>query len=48
MHRTINDLCRQLRPDALALVEGLGVPESWLGSTMLEADQSARWTPGAR
>lgn len=48
VHRTINDLCRQLRPDALALVEGLGVPESWLGSTMLEADQSARWTPGAR
>lgn len=31
----INDLCRELRPHALPLVEGLGVPESWLGAAIL-------------
>ena len=31
----INALCRELRPDALALVEGLGIPEAWLGAAML-------------
>lgn len=34
----VDDLCRQLRPTALALVEGLGVPRTWLNSAML-ADQ---------
>ncbi len=48
VHRAINDLCRQLRPDALALVEGLGVPEAWLGSSMLAEQEIDRWTPGAR
>ena len=48
VHRTINDLCRGLRPDALALVEGLGVPESWLGSAMLHDEDAERWTPGAQ
>ena len=33
----LNSLCRALRPDALGLVEGLGVPESWLGAPMLSA-----------
>ncbi len=33
--KTVNHLCAELRPDALALVEGLGVPEEWLGSAML-------------
>ena len=34
--RTLNHLCAELRPDALALVEGLGVPSEWLGADMLE------------
>ena len=34
--KTLNHLCSELRPDALALVEGLGVPEEWLHSAMLE------------
>ncbi len=32
----INDLCRELRPHALPLVEGLGIPEGWLGAKILE------------
>ncbi|MDO5739423.1 MAG: acyl-CoA dehydrogenase [Ornithinimicrobium sp.] len=40
----INRLCGELRPGALDLVEGLGVPEAWLNSAMLTAPQ--RWTPG--
>lgn len=31
----INALCLELRPVALPLVEGLGVPESWLGADFL-------------
>lgn len=31
----INALCAELRPDALALVDGFGVPEPWLGATLL-------------
>jgi acyl-CoA oxidase len=34
--KTLNHLCADLRPDALVLVEGLGVPEKWLHSKMLE------------
>lgn len=41
----VNKLCGELRPHALGLVEGLGVPESWLGSQMLV--DAERWTPGA-
>ncbi len=37
----INELCRQLRPDALPLVEGMGIPVAWLGSSMLVEPQ---WT----
>ena len=37
----INELCRQLRPDALPLVEGMGIPVAWLGSSMLVDPQ---WT----
>lgn len=33
----INDLCRSLRPHALPLVEGLGVPKDWLGAAILES-----------
>ena len=49
VHKSINELCAQLRPDALALVEGLGVPATWLHSSMLEDDEAsmAAWTPGA-
>ena len=31
----VDDLCAELRPHALELVEGLGIPEEWLGSAML-------------
>lgn len=31
----INALCAELRPEALSLVEGLGIPESWLGAAIL-------------
>ena len=41
----INTLCGELRPHALELVEGMGVPEAWLGSAMLSEDPQ-RWTPG--
>ncbi|MDN5572211.1 MAG: acyl-CoA dehydrogenase family protein [Propionibacteriaceae bacterium] len=33
--QAVDDLCVQLRPVALQLVEGLGVPEGWLNSAML-------------
>ncbi len=39
----INALCAELRPDALALVEGMGIPEQWLASAMLV---ESKWTPG--
>jgi acyl-CoA oxidase len=38
----VNELCRSLRPDAVALVEGMGVPEEWLNSAMLK---EGHWTP---
>lgn len=31
----INALCADLRPDALALIEGFGIPVSWLGAEFL-------------
>ncbi|WP_241386479.1 acyl-CoA dehydrogenase family protein [Rhodococcus sp. CH91] len=36
--RGINERCRSLRPHALTLVEGLGVPDHLLGSAMLERE----------
>ena len=33
----LNQLCRELRPHALPLVEGLGIPEGWLGAKLLES-----------
>ncbi len=38
----VNELCRALRPDAIAIVEGMGVPEEWLNSSMLV---EPHWTP---
>ncbi len=35
LKRVCNTLCAELRPDALAIVEGLGIPADWLGSQML-------------
>lgn len=32
----INSLCAQLRPDSLAVVEGLGIPAPWLGAAFLD------------
>ena len=31
----VNQLCAELRPHALTLVDGMGVPEEWLRSRML-------------
>ncbi|MFC9762706.1 acyl-CoA dehydrogenase [Rhodococcus jostii] len=36
VQRGINERCRSLRPHAQTLIEGLGVPEALLGSTMLD------------
>ncbi|MGH3423321.1 MAG: acyl-CoA dehydrogenase, partial [Nocardioidaceae bacterium] len=33
---TVNDLCRRLRPHALTLIDGFGIPESMLGAAILE------------
>jgi len=44
----INALCGELRPHALELVEGMGIPEAWLNSQMLQDDTAERWTPGAQ
>ncbi|GAA1154460.1 acyl-CoA dehydrogenase [Ornithinicoccus hortensis] len=33
--RAINELCGQLREDVIPIVEGMGFPQSWLGSAML-------------
>ncbi len=38
----VNESCRTLRPDTLPLVEGMGVPEEWLNSSMLV---EPHWTP---
>jgi len=32
----VSELCRQLRPHALTLIEGFGIPESMLGAAMLQ------------
>jgi acyl-CoA oxidase len=31
----LDQLCRELRPHALPLVEGLGIPKEWLGAAIL-------------
>jgi acyl-CoA oxidase len=31
----VNAACAQLRPDALALVDGFGIPDAWLGAPLL-------------
>jgi acyl-CoA oxidase len=33
---TVNALCAELRPHARALVDGFGIPESWLAAPMLD------------
>ncbi len=37
LRRQINQVCHDLRPRAIALVEGFGIPVDWLGSAMLAA-----------
>ena len=37
LRRQINQVCYDLRPRAIALVEGFGIPVDWLGSAMLAA-----------
>lgn len=34
----ITALCAELRPHAIPIVEGMGIPESWLGTRMLDAE----------
>lgn len=36
LRKQINQVCGELRPRAVALVDGFGVPAEWLGSAMLE------------
>ncbi|WP_084129677.1 acyl-CoA dehydrogenase [Demequina sp. NBRC 110055] len=31
----VDDLCRRLRPHTLALVEGMGIPQAWLGAAIV-------------
>jgi acyl-CoA oxidase len=33
--RTVDDLCRELRPQASLLVDGLGIPQEWLGAEIV-------------
>jgi acyl-CoA oxidase len=33
----VNALCAELRPSALDLVEGLGIPQEWLGAAFLDS-----------
>ena len=37
LRRQINQLCADLRPRAVPLVEGFGIPVEWLGAAMLDA-----------
>ncbi|WP_061965790.1 acyl-CoA dehydrogenase family protein [Demequina aurantiaca] len=32
----ISEMCRKLRPNALAIVEGMGIPEEWLHAAILD------------
>jgi acyl-CoA oxidase len=41
LRRQLNQLCTDLRPRALALVEGLGVPPEWLGAAMLGSESAS-------
>ncbi|WP_061962081.1 acyl-CoA dehydrogenase family protein [Demequina flava] len=36
LEQQIDSLCRELRPHALPLVEGLGIPKSWLGAAIID------------
>ncbi|HZI96318.1 MAG TPA: acyl-CoA dehydrogenase [Actinomycetales bacterium] len=38
----VNDLCRQLRPHARTLVDGFGIPEQWLDSSIALGAESRR------
>jgi acyl-CoA oxidase len=33
--RAVDDLCRELRPHAALLVDGLGIPREWLGAQIV-------------
>ena len=37
LRKQINQLCAELRPRAIGLVDGLGVPADWLGAAVLES-----------
>jgi acyl-CoA oxidase len=37
----INALCAELRPSALDLVEGFGIPKEWLGAAFLDTEPPA-------
>jgi acyl-CoA oxidase len=39
----VNSLCEQLRPRAVSLVDGFGIPESWLTTEMMTDHVEGRW-----
>jgi len=38
----VNELCRELRPSALTLVDGFGIPDEWLGAPIATGAATAR------
>jgi len=38
----VNDLCQELRPQALLLVEGFGIPEDWLDAPIAQGVEAQR------
>ena len=39
--RAVDDLCRELRPHARTLVDGLGIPREWLAADLTRAASAA-------
>ncbi|EXG79190.1 acyl-CoA dehydrogenase [Cryptosporangium arvum] len=39
---TVNELCRELRPHALFLVDGFGIPEEWLDAPIAQGAEEQR------
>lgn len=39
----VNSLCEQLRPRAVSLVDGFGIPDSWLTTEMMTDHIEGRW-----
>jgi acyl-CoA oxidase len=39
---TVNELCAALRPDALTLIDGLGIPDGWLAAEITDGGEARR------